>query len=201
MSKVDYKKTQKELYAPKKGVISLVDVPEMKMLCIDGEGDPNSAESFARAVEALFGFSYTLKFLLKATGFDYVVMPLQGLWYVDDMSKFSAERKSEWKWTLMIRQPDQATEEQVEEARAIFRKKKNPEDLEQVRFETFAEGKAAQVLYVGPYADETETIQDLHRFIEEQGFQRCGKHHEIYLSDMRRTAPEKLKTIIRQPVE
>ncbi len=201
MSKLDYKKTQKELYAPRKGTMNLVDVPEMKMLCIDGEGDPNTAEAFGLAVEALFSLSYTLKFQFKAEGFDYVVLPLEGVWYVDDMSTFSAERKGEWKWTLMIRQPDQTLEAQVEEAREVVRKKKNPEVLDQVRLDTFAEGKSAQVLYVGPYSEETETIRALHAFIEEQGYQKRGKHHEIYLSDMRRTAPGKLKTIIRQPIE
>ena len=201
MSKVDYKKTQKELYAPKKGVMSLVDVPEMKMLCIDGEGDPNTSKAFKLAIEALFPLSYTLKFQLKATGFDYVVMPLEGVWYADDMGTFSVDRKDQWKWTLMIRQPDQVTADQIEEAMQAVRVKKNPEALDLVRFETFEEGKAAQVLYVGPFSEEGETVQALHAFIAEQGYQLRGKHREIYLSDMRRTAPEKLRTIIRQPIE
>jgi hypothetical protein len=201
MSKVDYKKTQKEFYALKKGVFHFVDVPEMKILCIDGEGNPGTAKAFQMAVEALFAFSYTLKFQMKAEGFDYVVMPLEGQFYMDDMSQFSEMRKDEWKWTLMIRQPDQVTKAQIEKARKTVESKKNPEALDQVRFETFIEGKSAQILYLGPYSEETETIQALHGFIEENGCTKRGRHHEIYLNDMRRTAPEKLKTIIRQPVE
>ena len=201
MSKTDYKKLQKDLYAPRKGTMTIVEVPEMKMLCIDGEGNPNTAESFSQAAEALYSMSYTLKFQMKAEGFDYVVMPLEGLWFADDMAAFSEEKKEDWKWTLMVRQPDQVSEEQIEAVREIVRKKKNPLALDKVRFESFDEGKSAQVLYFGPYADETETIRELHAFIEEQGFSKRGMHHEIYLNDPGRTAPEKLKTIIRQPVE
>lgn len=201
MSKIDYKKIQKEFYAQKKGVFTLVDLPEMKVLCIDGQGNPGTAKDFQLAIEALFAFSYTLKFQMKAEGYDYVVMPLEGQFYMDDMSQFSEMRKDEWKWTLMIRQPDQVTKEQIEEVRKMVETKKNPAALGQVRFETFTEGKSAQIFYMGPYAEETETIQALHRFIKDNGLTKRGRHHEIYLNDMRRTPPEKLKTIIRQPVE
>lgn len=201
MSKTDYKKLQKDLYAPRKGTMAIVEVPEMKMLCIDGEGNPNTAKSFSEAAEALYSMAYTLKFQMKAEGFDYVVMPLEGLWFAEDMLAFSEDKKEDWKWTLMVRQPDQVTTEQVEDVREMVRKKKNPTALDKVRFEAFHEGKAAQVLYFGPYAEETETIQQLHAFIEEQGYSKRGMHHEIYLNDPGRTAPEKLKTIIRQPVE
>lgn len=201
MTKTDYKKVQKDLYAPRKGTMTIVEVPEMKMLCIDGEGNPNTAESFSQAAEALYSMSYTLKFQMKAEGFDYVVMPLEGLWFADDMAAFSEEKKEDWKWTLMVRQPDHVSEEQIEAIREIVRKKKNPLALDQVRFESFDEGKSAQVLYFGSYSDETQTIRDLHAFIEEQGLRKRGMHHEIYLNDPGRTAPEKLKTIIRQPVE
>lgn len=201
MSKTDYKKLQKELYAPRKGTMSIIEVPEMKMLCIDGEGNPNTSKAFSEAAEALYSMSYNLKFQMKAEGFDYVVMPLEGLWFADDMVTFSEEKKEEWKWTLMVRQPDQVTGQQIENVRELVRKKKNPVALDKVRLEVFEEGKSAQVLYFGPYAEETETIRALHAFIEEQGYQRKGKHHEIYLNDPGRVAPEKLKTIIRQPVE
>lgn len=201
MDKLDYKKRQKNLYVQRKGTMKIVDVPEMKMLCIDGKGNPNDSQVFSQAVEALYAMSYTLKFQMKAKGFDYVVSPLEGLWFADDARVFKAEKKDEWKWTLMIRQPDQTTEEAIEAVREAVRKKKNPPALDQVRFESFNEGKAAQVFYVGPYSEEGETIQALHDFIKEEGYVLRGKHHEIYLNDMRKTAPEKLKTMIRQPVE
>lgn len=201
MNKTDYKKVQKDLYAPRKGTMTIVEVPEIKVLCIDGEGNPNTAQSFSDAAEALYSMSYTLKFQMKKEGFDYVVMPLEGLWFADDMESFSEEKKDEWKWTLMVRQPDHVTAEQIEAVRETVRKKKNPVSLDEVRFESFQEGKSAQVLYFGPYADETETIRELHAFIEEKGYAKRGKHHEIYLNDPGRTDPEKLKTIIRQPIE
>ena len=156
-------------------------------------------------LEALYGLSYTLKFGVKLgkygkQTYDYPVMALEGLWWMDDMREFSAARKDDWKWTMMIMQPDIITPDLVELARADLIKKKNLVAAAQLRFEVYHEGPSAQIMYFGPYADEGPTIQRLHAFIIESGHQLRGKHHEIYLSDPRRTAPEKLKTVIRQPM-
>lgn len=180
-----------------------IEVPAMNYLMIDGEGDPNESQSFQRGVETLFSLSYTLKFMAKKgpQAIDFGVMPLEGLWWADDMSKFSVENKSGWKWTLMIMQPANITHEMVTAATEKVRKKKNsPPSLSLVRFESFYEGKASQIMHIGPFSGEGPTIEKLHRFIVESGFQLTGKHHEIYLSDIRKAAPAKWKTIIRQPM-
>ena len=201
MNKVDYKKELKHLYTAAKEP-SLVEVPQLSYLRIDGAGDPNSSRSYKEAVEALFSLAYTLKFSVKkGEAMDYVVMPLQGLWWVDDMKQFSVTRKDEWQWTLMIMQPAMVTASLVESCRSELARKKDLPALAQVEFAAFDEGKAAQVLHVGPFSDEGPTIERLHRFIEAQGLKLTGKHHEIYLSDIRRAAPAKWKTIIRQPAE
>ena len=131
---------------------------------------------------------------------DYGVLPLEGLWWAEDMSKFSVESKGDWKWTLMIMQPEYITRELVAEATEQLRNKKNPVALSSVGFKSFTEGKAAQLMHIGPFSEEAPTIEKVHQFIEEKGSQRKGKHHEIYLSDIRKAAPEKWKTIIRQPM-
>ncbi|WP_457593969.1 GyrI-like domain-containing protein [Hydrogenimonas sp.] len=202
MEKIDYKKELKHLYMPSAKKVEVVDVPTMNFLMIDGEGDPNRSESFQDAIEVLYPLSYTLKFMVKKgeIGIDYRVMPLEGLWWADDMSSFSAGNKDEWKWTLMIMQPDFITKAMVQEAMEEVKTKKDPVSLPMVRFESFSEGKAAQIMHIGPFSEEGPTIEKVHSFIEENGSRRRGRHHEIYLSDMRRTAPEKWKTIIRQPI-
>lgn len=201
MVKLDLKKDFRELYAPSAKTCSVVDVPEMRFLMVDGSGDPNTSQAYQEAVEALYGVSYTLKFMSKAQGTDYVVMPLEGLWWVDDMGEFSMADKSAWSWTAMIVQPAHLTETDVEAAIDQARGTKNPPALERVRFASYTEGLAVQIMYFGPYADEGPTIARLHEFAEAGGHRLRGKHHEIYLSDLRRTAPERLKTVIRQPVE
>ena len=174
----------------------------MNFLMIDGHGDPNVTPLYQEAVEGLFSLAYTLKFALKkAGGVDYGVLPAEGLWWVEDMAAFSLEDKAAWEWTMMIAQPEFVTAEWVERARAEAFKKKGLPALERIRFETNAEGTAAQMMHIGPYADEGPNIARLHAFIAEQGGRLRGKHHEIYLSDVRRTAPEKLRTVIRQPFE
>lgn len=201
MQKIDYKKELKHLYKPSAKKIEIVEIPQMNFLMIDGAGDPNTSQEFQEAVEALFSVSYTLKFMVKKGELevDYGVMPLEGLWWADDMSKFSVEDKTNWKWTVMIMQPEQyVTAELVEEAIEQATKKKGLPALPKLRFEAFTEGKAAQTLYIGPFSEEGPTIEKIHQFIEEKGCHRSGKHHEIYVSDFRRTAPERLKTIIRQ---
>src|SRR4030042_1311720 len=169
----------------------------------DGEGDPNTSQAFQDAVEALFSVSYTLKFMIKKgkEGIDYGVMPLEGLWWADDMSQFSIENKDNWKWTLMIMQPEYVTGNLVDEAIEQVKKKKSLTALPTIRFEAFSEGKAAQIMHIGPFSEEGPTIQKVHDFIKEMKYKLSKKHHEIYLSDIRKAAPEKLKTIIRQPMK
>jgi hypothetical protein len=204
MEKLDLKKQWRHLYQPPATEIMTVDVPPLTYLMVDGEGDPNTSPAFTQAIEALYSLSYTLKFSLKRspTPLDYGVMPLEGLWWADDPGEFHRKDKSSWKWTAMILQPDVIDSRQVETALdGVRKKRRNLVAIDRVRLETLAEGSAAQILYVGPFADEGPTIQRIHEFIHEAGKELCGKHHEIYLSDPRRTAPEKLRTIIRQPMK
>lgn len=202
MGKIDYKKELKLLYRPSAKKVETVDVPKMNFLMVDGEGDPNTSQAFQDATGVLYPLSYTLKFMIKRgeIGIDYGVLPLEGLWWADDMSSFSVENKDGWKWKLMIMQPELVTKEMVLEAIESVQAKKNPASLSLVRFESFEEGKAAQIMHVGPFSEEGPTVEKVHSFIEENGSQKIGKHHEVYLSDIRRAAPEKWKTIIRQPM-
>lgn len=200
MAKLDLKKELKYLFhAPSKHAV-LVDVPPMNFLMVDGEGDPNTSLSFAEAVEALFAVAYTVKFMVRegSGGIDYGVMPLEGLWWADDMSAFAEGRKSRWKWTLMLMQPGFVTRETVAMAIEGVKRKKNPAALPLLRFEEFSEGRCAQILHVGPFSEEGPAIEKVHRFIDAIG-RKNGKHHEIYLSDTRRADQSKWKTIVRQP--
>ena len=176
MEKIDYKKQLKHLYAPTAKKVEIVEVPQMNFLMVDGEGDPNTSQSFREAIEALYSLSFTLKFMIKKgkTEIDYGVLPLEALWWSDDMSAFSAGKKDAWKWTLMIMQSELITPEMVEEARAEVARKKKPAALPLVRFEAFNEGKAAQILHVGPFAEEGPTIEKVHSFIEESGGRRSS---------------------------
>ena len=180
---------------------ALVDVPVLPFLMVDGHGDPNVSGQFRDAVQALYAVSYGLRFALKrAGGPDVRVAPLEGLWWADDLTVFRAGDKAAWDWTAMIRQPPEVTPALLAETvRAACAKKELPAAAA-LRLEPFEEGRAAQVLHVGPYADEGPTIERLHAFVAAQGLALRGKHHEIYLGDPRRAAPERLKTIIRQPV-
>lgn len=205
MAKVDMKKELKELYFPPKKPV-MVDVPEMNFLMVDGGGDPNTSQEYKDSIEVLYTMSYTLKFMIKGENpeHDYTVMPLEGLWWADDMSSFLAGEKGEWKWTSMIMQPEFVTEKHVGEAIGQVKEKKDPIALPKCRFEAFREGLSGQIMHIGPYAEEAPNIEKLHAFIKEQGHEFDGlvqKHHEIYLSDPGRTAPERLKTVIRQPVK
>lgn len=202
VTKVDLKRELSTLYASGHDPV-LVDVPEFPFLMIDGHGDPNTSPIYAEAVQAVYQVAYTLKFTIKRSegGIDFAVMPLEGLWWVPDMRTFSTEDKSQWDWTMMIRQPEMVTPEMVDRAKDAVASKHPSGAVARVRLERFDEGEAAQVLYVGPYADEGPTIQRLHAFIKREHLTLRGKHHEIYLGDPRRAAPEKLKTMIRQPVE
>ena len=202
MSKIDYKKELKHLYRPSAKKVEAVDVPRMNFLMIDGEGDPNTSQEFKDAIGVLYPLSYTLKFMIKKgeIGVDYGVLPLEGLWWADEMSSFVDDRREHWQWTLMIMQPELVTEEMVQEANEQVLKKKNPVSLPLVRFESFEEGKVAQIIHIGPFSEERPTVEKVHTFIEERGSQRRGKHHEIYLSDIRRAAADNWRTIIRQPM-
>ena len=199
-AKLDLKKDLKAFYNPSAKAPSLVDVPPINFIMVDGEGSPAS-QAYANAVGALYSVAYTLKFALKAKGKtpDFSVMPLEGLWWSDDMDDFLTGNKDGWKWTAMIAMPDFVGAGDVAAAKEAAAKKKDVPDLDRVRLERFREGPAAQIMYFGPYAEETETIAALHQFIADNGKKLSGRHHEIYLSDPRRTAPEKLKTVIRQP--
>lgn len=201
MSKVDFRKELKLFYQPKATEIGVVDVPAMNFLMVDGAGDPNHSAAYADAVSALFAVSYALKFRVKKGewGIDYGVMPLEGLWWAEDITKFNVTDRTNWRWTMMIMQPDFITPDMVQDAIAETRKKKSLGALETLRFESFTEGRAAQLLHVGPFSEEGPNIRRLHDFIARHG-QLSGKHHEIYLSDINRAAPEKWKTIIRQPM-
>ncbi len=195
----DWKKDCKTLYFPPSHPV-MVEVPPMNYLMIDGHGDPNGSAEYQAAIEALFSLSYTLKFAIKkAGGIEYAVYPSEGLWWVKDMAEFSIGHKENWDWTMMIAQPELVTDEWVERARAEALKKKGQPAIERVRFASYAEGLCAQVMHTGPFSAEGPIVAGLHAFIEAQGCALSGKHHEIYLSDFRRTAPEKLKTVIRQP--
>ncbi len=169
---------------------------------IDGHGDPNTSDDYRDAIVTLFSIAYTLKFAFKLApgGFDYGVMPLEGLWWGADRVDVVTADKSNWNWTAMIMQPDEITDEMVADAVVRAALKRPVPASDKLRLERFREGRSAQVLYVGPYSDELPTIQELHAFIAQQGYTPSGKHHEIYLGDPRRSAPEKLRTIIRQPV-
>lgn len=202
MDKIDLKKELKEFYWNSKKEIRIVKVPPMNFLMIDGKGDPNDSEEYMDAIQSLYSLAYTIKFSLKKESeIDYGVMPLEGLWWTDDMREFSEDNKKIWKWTVMIMQPKFVTQKIFSKCFEDVRKKKNLQSLSKIRFEKYGEGLSAQIMYVGPYSDEGPTIMKVHDFIKEKGYELKGKHHEIYLGDPRRTKPEKLKTIIRQPIE
>jgi hypothetical protein len=202
MPKLDLKKEYREFYNPSAKECAVVDVPELLFLMIDGSGDPNTSVAYREALEALYAVSYTLKFLSKQTlDIDYVVMALEGLWWTEDMADFSEDDKSAWDWTSMMMQPAHLTATHVAAATQQVREKKNPPALDRIRFEPFREGLSVQIMHIGPYAEEAPTIARLHQFAADSGYRLRGKHHEVYLGDPRRTAPEKLRTVIRQPVE
>jgi hypothetical protein len=197
--KVNFKKTMKLFWQPPAGRFSVVEVPPLQFAMIDGAGDPNTAPAYAKAIEWLYGVSYGLKFASKAEGRDYGVAPLEGLWWAEDMSDFAGD-KGKWLWTAMIMQPDWITPKMFAAAddHAGARLGEPPASL---RLERLDEGLAVQTMHIGPFSAEGPTIARLHQeFLPANGLTETGKHHEIYLSDPRRTVPEKLRTVIRQPV-
>ncbi|GAA1823926.1 GyrI-like domain-containing protein [Agromyces salentinus] len=203
--KYDVKRAHRELYAPSAKEFAIVEVPPLRYLAVDGRGDPNRAPAYVQAVEALFGVAYTVKFASKRElGRDFAVAPLEGLWWADDPTVFVARDKAAWSWTMLINQPDwideSAVAAAVEAVRAKAKGSPNPA-LDRVRLEHLDEGESAQILHVGSYDDETPTLARLHdEWMPQHGLTFNGPHHEVYLSDARRTAPEKLRTVLRQPV-
>jgi hypothetical protein len=200
MKKIDLKKELKRLYQPSAKEVVMVEVPAMNFLMIDGQGDPNTSPSYQAAVEALFSVAYAIKFKVKKTlAIDYGVLPLEGLWWAGDMAKFSVEDKAGWKWTMMIMQPEFVSAALVRDTIAEVKKKKDLPALGKLRFGTFSEGQCAQVLHIGPFTAEGPTVARVHAFIDAAG-KRTGKHHEIYLTDIRKADPARWKTVIRQPL-
>lgn len=198
MASIDLKKVYSDYRARK--APEIVEIPARRYLMIDGAGDPNTAAEYRQAVETLYPLAYGLRAAVKkASGDAYVVLPLEALWWAEDMADFTTRNKSNWLWTAMIGLPDAVTDAMVKETVPAVIEKKRLAAGERVRVERFAEGTVGQVLHVGPYSAEGPTIAALHSFIEERGYVLSGKHHEIYLSDPRKADPAKLRTILRQP--
>lgn len=201
--KTNFRKTL-DSYRARRDEIRLVEVPPLQYLMVDGRGDPNSAPEYADALQVLYPLAYSLKFTSKQDlGRDYVVPPLEGLWWADDMAAFTTRRdKSAWNWTMMLMTPDWLAAEHVAAAKEAVAAKKPALAVERVRIEVLDEGLCVQTLHVGTFEDEGPVLADIHeRFIPDHGLVMTGRHHEIYLSDPRRTAPDKLQTILRQPVQ
>ena len=174
----------------------------MNYLMVDGLGDPKTSADYRAAIEALFSVSYTLKFAIKkARGTDYAVMPLESLWWTNDDKPFGTGDKNHWRWTAMIVQPSFVAKNEVKPAMEAAAKKKDLRALTRLRFESYNEGESLQIMHVGPYSAQGPTIARLHDRVQQDGYALSGKHHEIYLSTPDRTSPEKLRTIIRQPVK
>lgn len=203
MNKIDFKKDL-DCYQAKRNIFRILTVPKMQYLMIDGHGDPNTSQEFSSAVESLFPVAYKLKFMSKKElDKDYVVTPLEALWWAEDMDMFTATRdKSSWDWTMMLYVPDWITPAMFKEAVEQVKQKSAPLSLDKIRFVALEEGLCVQTLHIGSYDDETPVLDELHHeFMPENYLTFNGKHHEIYLSDFRKVAPDKLKTILRQPVK
>ncbi|WP_395103906.1 GyrI-like domain-containing protein [Actinomadura sp. SCN-SB] len=203
MTRYDVKRELKQCYAPKNGDWTLVDVPAQRFIAVDGRGDPNTGADYARAVQALYAVAYTIKFTSKRTlGRDFVVGPLEGLWWSERPEVFTTRDKDAWQWRMLISQPDWITTDLIDEAKRAALEKKGLSTIADVRHETLHEGLSAQLLHRGPYDDEGPVLARLHHeYLAANDLRMRGHHHEIYLGDPRRTAPEKLRTVLRQPVE
>ena len=201
MTKIDFKKTLKPLFDPPRRFV-MMDVPEMQFVMADGHGDPNTAQEYKDVIEALYAVAFKMKFVSKKIlEKDYVVPPLEGLWWAEDMATFASRENSAWDWTMMIMTPDWISAEIFNEAVAQVHKAKDPAALGKVRLERYHEGLSVQIMHIGSYDDEGPVLAKMHNdFLPESGFVENGKHHEIFLSDPRRAAPEKMKTVLRQPV-
>jgi len=200
MNKLDLKKELKAVYTAKKDP-TILTVPAIQYVTFAGKGDPNTSELFQSAMGVLYGMAYTLKFMLKDEGKDFTVMPLEGQWWSDDIKDFSEGNKDQWFWKVMIALPDYVTEKYFLKAQESLQEKKNPPNLAKAKLERLEDGLSVQVMYIGPYSDEGPAIKAMHHYAEEQGYTLRGKHREIYMGNPQRTAPEKLKTILRHPLE
>lgn len=204
MPKIDFKKELDYLYQPPAKKFMVVTVPSMQFLMIDGHGDPNTSREYKDAVEALYAMAYKLKFASKKLlQRDYVVPPLEGLWWAEDMEAYTTQRdKSAWDWTMMIMQPEWITRAMFEDAIVQVAKQKGLPALSKLRMEELHEGLSVQILHIGSYDDEGPVVHRMHHeFLPENAYEAIGRHHEIYLSDPRKVAPEKLRTVLRQPVQ
>jgi hypothetical protein len=203
MKKLNLFKGMKDVYTAPSDMAVFRIIPTLRYLMIDGEGDPNTNELYKDSVQALYSVAYSIKFFIKSSeqAIDFKVMPLEGLWWVEDMNLFSIENKKDWKWTMMILQPEFVSTDSVNEAKNKVISKKGLKLAGNVQLETLNEKDVVQILHQGPYSAEADNIQKLHKAILDQGYRRSGKHHEIYLNTPLKTAPENLKTIIRQPFQ
>lgn len=200
MEKLDLKKARTGLFTAPQGRFVAVDVPPIRYLMVDGHGDPNTAPAYQLAIQSLYSTAYALKFQSKADGRDFVVAPLEGLWSAPDPESFTARRKDEWDWTMMIMVPDHVAEDAFRIAREKAAAKLG-QIAPSLRLETLHEGLCLQALHVGSYDDEGPLLAHLHgEIMPAEGYRFAGPHHEIYLSDARKTPPAKLRTILRQPV-
>jgi hypothetical protein len=206
MEKTDLARKYKSYYSAKPKP-ELVEFGEISYLSISGKGDPSS-QGFENKVQALYPVAYALKFLAKAQGRDFIVPKLEGLWWYDEtyqnisMSEAPLRiPRSEWCWRLLIRMPESLSSNHLKEVIPVVKAKKNTTHIDEVEFFTLTEGKVVQMLHVGSFDKEPETLKIIQQFTAEHGFQKAGLHHEIYLSDFRKTAPSKLKTILREPVK
>jgi hypothetical protein len=200
--KTDFKKSL-DAYRAKRGQFRIVEVPELQYLMIDGHGDPNVSPAFTEAIETLYPVAYTIKFASKRDlGRDYVVPPLEGLWWAEDMDAFTAARdKTRWDWTLMLMVPEWIGQAVFTSCVEQVAARNRPARLDDLRLQMLSEGQCVQTLHVGSFDDEADVLARMHHeFIPENGLRMVGKHHEIYLSDFRRVAPEKRRTILRQPI-
>ncbi|CUK14551.1 hypothetical protein PH7735_03933 [Shimia thalassica] len=206
MEKLDFKKVDKAFYTGKAGVWDILDVPAWSFIMVDGQGNPNG-HSYARALAALYPVAYAIKFASKAVGNDYVVPPLEALWWAENPDAFTQNRRDEWQWTVMLRVPETVSRDTFERgqgapAAKLEKKKQDVTAVSELRLATLSEGRCLQTLHIGPYTDEAPVLANLHdRVMPDLGVTFHGPHHEIYLSDPRRTDPQKLKTLLRQPVQ
>jgi hypothetical protein len=199
IAKLDLREEMKRYYQPPREEVQVIRIPKMQFVMIDGEGEP-AGKRFQEAVGVAYGLAYTIKFdAKKKLGKDYPVMPLEGLWWMKG-GGFDMRRREDWLWSLMIMQPDLVTEKMFTEAILALKRKRNPPGVGLARLEAFDEGLCVQAMHVGPYATGPETMAKLDTSVREKGYRMTGKHHEIYLGDPRRSAPSKLKTVIRHPI-
>jgi len=200
--KIDLLTNLKPLYQPSAKEPVIAFIPAMQFIMLDGHGDPNTSQEYAATLQSLYQFAYTIKFAIKkSTGADFAVMPLEGLWWSENMDDFVTRDKASWSWRMMIAQPGLVTSEWIETARTqVLAKKDAGPRAAEIHFETYEEGMCVQLMHIGPYDAEAPNIQRMHQYALAQGYRLAGLHHEIYLSDPRRAAPSKMRTVLRQPI-